>query len=834
MAELLRGYTDDELAAAKRTIPRTTDPPLGTPIPRRVHVAGRVYVDSNANGALDTTEPGLAGVLVTDGAAVSRSDADGRFSFRFDMASDTHCRFVVITRPSGYRSTGPFFLRIPFADKQTNYQADFGLVKDPLSARTAFSFIVTSDSQFSRPEEMLAIAKDYAQMTEVSGDPAFLVAVGDLTMSGTYDQWNMYDRIRSASKLPVYDVFGGHDGNCLKPRSTAYYEFRVGPPYYSWDYGGVHFVQFVTELHYLSPPARARQQAWLEADLRAIPKDMPVIVATHYPLGAQWFDERKASGRRILCQLAGHWHVVQAGGRGEVPVLISAPARGRDWGAYSRAYRWVHVTPQGVRTDLRIAGQYQRLDLIAPGPTTLTGPQPVLALAYDATRLVHAVGCGIVGPTGRPNGIMLQQKGDWSWCGRFAPEVASQWRVGLDAIDETGTVWKQRRSVRVIAARHATPRPDADFPWLLAGKPPRRVPRGPGAPLYPLWITQTGSVHVLHASPVVAGGRVYVAVTHPNAGSPGSGVLCLDAKTGNEIWRAKTPRGDIRGTVTVHDGRVYVLTGEGWIAAYDAATGRTVWSRPLRPDYALGRPLAINQTPPVPTRFGLLVSDWQAPQFLLDPATGKQFAEIKGDVGYYAAFATVSDDVMYCARRGGALALRLPSGQPIWSVEEKARSTSAGIVVGGRYVHAVSGGVKARNAATGEPIWQAAVPNVGYLNPIPVVWDDLVLVNGTDLVAVDLTTGQRRWSVECARDPNRFERSRRQAIGGSSTPIVAGDLAYFGHDDTSIRAVRRDGRVVWEHRLGTPIKTAPAVSGNLLFVHDYAGNLWCFAPAARP
>ena len=70
--------------------------------------------------------------------------------------------------------------------------------------------------------------------------------------------------------------------------------------------------------------------------------------------------------------------------------------------------------------------------------------------------------------------------------------------------------------------------------------------------------------------------------------------------------------------------------------------------------------------------------------------------------------------------------------------------------------------------------------------------------------------------------------------GGSSTPIVAGDLAYFGHDDTSIRAVRRDGQVVWEYRLGTPIKTDPVVSGNLLFVHDYAGNLWCFAPAARP
>ena len=33
--------------------------------------------------------------------------------------------------------------------------------------------------------------------------------------------------------------------------------------------------------------------------------------------------------------------------------------------------------------------------------------------------------------------------------------------------------------------------------------------------------------------------------------------------------------------------------------------------------------------------------------------------------------------------------------------------------------------------------------------------------------------------------------------------------------------------------MGTPVNTSPVVSGNLLFVHDYAGNLWCFAPG-RP
>ncbi len=833
LADLLRGYTDEELAAAKRNVPPRPDPPLAAPIARRVHVSGRVYVDANANGVLDAGESGLPRVLVTDGEAVTPAAGDGGFSLRFDVQPERHSRFVVVTRPSGYRPTGPFFVRIPFSEDQTRYRADFGFAPEPRGGAGDFRFIVTSDSQFTSPAEMIAIAKDYAQMTAATGEPAFLLAVGDLTMSGSYYQWDMYDRIRRASKIPVYDVFGGHDGNCLKPRSTAYYEARVGPPYYSWDYGGVHFVQFVTELHYLSAAARARQQAWLAADLKAVPTGTSVIVATHYPLLAEWFDRRKAEGIKVLCQFAGHWHVVQAGSRGGVPVLISAPARGRDWGAYSRAYRWVHVTARGVHTDVRIAGQYQRLRAFAPGPVALLGPQPLVVLAYDSARKVRGVICRIRGPNGRSQSPCLTAQGDWSWHGAFAPDAPGDWRFELEAIDSAGGVWRRGQSVKVIEQRMATANPDTDFPWRLAGSPARCVRRGPGAPLYPRWVTHTGSVHVLHASPAVVRERVCVAVTNPNAGTPGSGVLCLDARTGRTLWRAPSPLGDVRGSVTVHEGRVYAVTGEGWTVALDAATGQSLWHRPLEPDYRTGRPLAINQTPPVPTRAGLLVNDWQSPQHLLGHATGRPLARIDGNVGYYAAFASVFDGVMYAARRGGAMALRLPSGQRLWSVEEKARSTSAPIVVDGRAYYTASSSVKALDASTGRTVWQAAAPNAGYLNPIPVVWDDLVLVNGTDLTAVDRASGQRRWLVPCARDASRFERSRRQAIGGSSSPVVAGDLAYVGHDDTSIRAVGRRGEVVWEHRLGTPIKTDPVVSGNLLFVHDYAGNLWCFAPADK-
>ena len=68
----------------------------------------------------------------------------------------------------------------------------------------------------------------------------------------------------------------------MTPRSTVNFELRIGPPYYSWDYGGVHFIQIVAETPYLMPKARARQQKWIEADLEALPRGMPVIVVSRY------------------------------------------------------------------------------------------------------------------------------------------------------------------------------------------------------------------------------------------------------------------------------------------------------------------------------------------------------------------------------------------------------------------------------------------------------------------------------------------------------------------------------------------------------------------------
>ncbi|MFH1616842.1 MAG: PQQ-binding-like beta-propeller repeat protein [Planctomycetota bacterium] len=826
--EFLRGYSDSELAAAKIEVPQRPDPNIGEAIPRLVQVSGTVFLDENENGERDATEHGLSQVSVTDGLNVVNSSSDGTFSFTLEMTNERHSRFVVATRPTGYRPTNTYFIRIPFDSEKETYKAEFGFVEDPLSKRKEFWFISTSDSQFQTTEEMLAIEKDFAQMTDTSGSPAFMTNIGDLTVMGTHYQFDMYDRIRKASKIRVYDIFGGHDGNCLKPRSTINYELRVGPPYYSWNYGGVHFVQFVTEMHFVGPEFQKRQEAWIQADLKSIPKDMPVIIATHYFMPAEWFDKCKEEGINIICQLFGHWHFVGRGSRGDVPLLLSAPARGRDWGAYTRPYSWVHVGPEGVRSELRIAGQHERLKVFAPGPKTVSGVQPLMILAYDSAKKVKKLTCQITSQTDQKQFPRLVDEGDWSWFGTFDANEVGEYKFELEAVDSTGQVWKRQQVVQVLNRQLAKPQ----LSRSQLNKSEASFSKGPGENLHPLWIKHTGSTRTVYADPVVVNGYVYVVVTDPTVGNYRSGVLCLDAKTGVKIWYTPSPKGDIRAGATVYKDTVYIVTGESWAAAMNAYSGKLIWSKPLKPEYRLGRPLGLNTASPVPTKYGLLAYNFYESLLLLDYKTGEQIAEFDKNMCYIGeTVPTVDNDIMYFASHSGRFAIKLPSGDVLWQSSASAKSTSAGILYNGKFIYSFQDGARALDMKTGELLWGTIVMNEGSAPPTPTVFNDMILVNGTDLAALDSKTGEILWKVPCGREADRFERSRRQVLGGFSTPVVSGDLAYFGHDDTSIRAIDKTGDVKWEYRIGTPVKTDLAIDGNLLFVYDFAGNLWCFAPA---
>ena len=92
---------------------------------------------------------------------------------------------------------------------------------DPASADANFNFLVSSDSQFQTKEEAQQLKEECKQIAGTSGSPAFFANVGDLTLHGYDQQLEWYLDAVSEFSIPVYNIFGGHDGNYALPKKSV-------------------------------------------------------------------------------------------------------------------------------------------------------------------------------------------------------------------------------------------------------------------------------------------------------------------------------------------------------------------------------------------------------------------------------------------------------------------------------------------------------------------------------------------------------------------------------------------------------------------------------------
>ncbi len=110
--------------------------------------------------------------------------------------------------------------------------------------------------------------------------------------------------------------------------------------------------------------------------------------------------------------------------------------------------------------------------------------------------------------------------------------------------------------------------------------PNAQINRGNVSRLHPAWIFQTEVKESLETSPIIVNGVMYVTTSF-------SHVYALDAKTGAQIWHYKPKLGPVttfccgpnnRG-VAVYEDRVYVGTLDARLIALDAKTGAVVWEQ---------------------------------------------------------------------------------------------------------------------------------------------------------------------------------------------------------------------------------------------------------------
>ena len=251
-------------------------------------VTGVVFADRNGNGVRDAREPGIANVAVSDQDTVVMTHSDGSFA----MPRGRGYGFVFVSVPTGYRTVGSFW-------KRADESLTFALA--PAAQTQGFTFVHASDTHIS--EQSAPRMRRLRQLVDSIG-PAFTIITGDLVRDalrvpeaearGYYD---LFMRERSAFRAPVYTVPGNHEVFGIETDKSgvsashplfgkAMYRSYLGPDYYSFNMGGVHFVALNTAdiaAGFYHGNVDSLQLAWLKRDIAALPARTVVVTFNHIP-----------------------------------------------------------------------------------------------------------------------------------------------------------------------------------------------------------------------------------------------------------------------------------------------------------------------------------------------------------------------------------------------------------------------------------------------------------------------------------------------------------------------------------------------------------------------
>lgn len=303
-----------------------------------------------------------------------------------------------------------------------------------------------------------------------------------------------------------------------------------------------------------------------------------------------------------------------------------------------------------------------------------------------------------------------------------------------------------------------------------------------------------------YSGPTVAGGRVYVTdrVLEPEQAER---VHCFDWQTGETLWTFSYPCPYVnvgytagpRASVTIDDGKAYALGTMGNLFCFDAASGKSLWSKDLNTEYKIRMPIwGISASPLVD---GDLV-----------------IVQIGGEGACLVAFDKIS-------------------GQERWRALDDNASYSAPIMIqqAGRPVMVCWTGdsIVGMNAQTGEVHWKHPFkPEKMVINiATPVLENGRLFFTSFYDGSVMLAVNDKEMAVsEVWNRRGRDEQHTDSLHSIISTPYLEGDYVYGVDSYGEFRCLdAKTGDRVWES-----LKPTPKSRWSTIHMVENAGRMWMF------
>jgi outer membrane protein assembly factor BamB len=339
-----------------------------------------------------------------------------------------------------------------------------------------------------------------------------------------------------------------------------------------------------------------------------------------------------------------------------------------------------------------------------------------------------------------------------------------------------------------------------------------------------------------YSTVAVHGGRIFT----QGASKDAEYVIALDARSGKELWRARSGRryrnnrGDgPRGVPTVDGSRLYALGGNGDLSCLDAATGKIVWHVNLLERFGASNiSWGISESPLVlEDRLLVNAGGTNASIVALDKKDGSTlWASESDEAGYSSAMVAtihgVRQAIFFTGER--VLGLRVDDGSVLWSYRRVSNRTAnvATPIVRGNLVFVSSdygtgcalleiqrgpSGMSAREAYFHRDMKNHHASSI-------LVEDTLYGFSSSILTAIDFNTGELLW--------------RDRSVGKGSLVYAEGNLYLLSENGVVglAEATRSGYREKGRFQIGgsgSPSWAHPVVANGRLYIRDQ-DTLYCY------
>lgn len=231
-----------------------------------------------------------------------------------------------------------------------------------------------------------------------------------------------------------------------------------------------------------------------------------------------------------------------------------------------------------------------------------------------------------------------------------------------------------------------------------------------------LWeFDDDGNLKPMFCSPVYADGKLYFGEGYHT--DHDSKMFCVDAATGKKVWEYQTAS-HTESTPALADGRVVFGAGDDGLVCVDAATGQKAWQYPPE-----GGGLHVDSNPVIHDGRVFAGSGTSKRSkanriFCLDLKTGQELWGEKVEYSAWGSPAAAGKQVVFVTGNG---------------TFSEDRSPVAGLVL-------------CREAATGKPVWERALPNSLVSKPAVDRYQVYVGCKDGNCYALDRQTGEVVWS----------------------------------------------------------------------------------------